>query len=197
MGPFARIISSVAIASMALGAVSAGTVLASATAAEARSDSSNRSDRSDRSDDRGKSGDKSRGQNGKARGKGKGGGASPEVCRASLERLNGIEIYDIAVLAVQGARDALDRAAARLSDDQIPAPSASADAAEALIEDISSRPQDARTRAALRLLDLQLDYLLARDDLAAKENAQSEARQFASRGKAMSGIALSTLSESC
>jgi len=174
MGPFARIVSrvitrflsSAAIASLTLGSVA---LVASTPVAMAKSSNSNSNSNSGNGS-HGNSGDKSHGQNGKALGKAKKAAASgpkPAFCTGGIDSAAGIDVYNYAVTAVAGAQDALQRAAARLDDGQIPGPAATATDAKTLIGQLEAQPWSWKTGSALKVLERQLDSLQARDDLSA------------------------------
>ena len=99
---------------------------------------------------------------------------------------------------IAAARSTTSKGAeARLERDQIPGDSATAEDPRALIAQIRAQPRTLRTQAALRVLDRQLAYLEAREDLAMKHKAQSEAREFAARGKVLGASVRAVLAEKC
>lgn len=203
MGPFARIISSTAICCLATFTTSTAALVSTTSAAEAKpSQAGGGGNRGGGS--RGRSGDRSHGQNGDAHGRwhrnGNGRGAfgpKPGFCAGGIDSASGMDVYDYSVTAVGGARDALQRAAARLDASDIPGPQATTADADALIAQIKAQSWSFRTAAALRVVQRQRDYLEARANLASAQEAQAEARRFASKGIAMSAKAKTTLEEGC
>lgn len=187
MGPVSRFLSSAIVASMTLGAFGTAAVVISTAPAFAKSE---------KGSSRGNSGSRSSAPQGKALGKSKKGG-KPGYCSKQIGDLEGIELYNISVTAVQGAKDALVRAAARLSKSDLPPEEMTAEQIEARIAELRDQWATGQTRAAIKLLKRQLAYVEARADLAAKLEVQAQARQFASRGTAMSNAALALLSENC
>ena len=198
MGPFVRIVSSAAIAGLTLGSASVVTLAATASVAQAKSSNSN--DGNSGGGSRGQSGDRSHGQNGKGYGRGGkngGGGAAPGICGNGLDNASGIDVYNFAVTAVAGAQDALQRAAARLDESQIPGAQATTADADALIASVKAKGFSLSNMAALTVLQRQRDYLQAREDLSAREQARTQARNYAAKGIAMSAAAKATLESDC
>jgi len=196
MAPVVRFISSLAIVAMTLGSVSTLALVASTGEAVAKSSKSSSGGSHGKS-----SSSKSRaGTKGNAYGLSRredGAAQKPGYCSKPIGTLEGIAVYNVAVSAVQGASDALVRAAARLADGEVPAEGATIADAEALIAALNEQPWTQKNRAAVKLLKRQREYLIAREDLEAKKAAQREARSFASTGKAMSGKAISALKSNC
>jgi len=211
MGPVVRILCSIVKSGLALGSAGAVSLAVTAAFAEAApgshgssgssgssrsAGSSNSSGSPGSSVSHGSAASKSHAQIGRALGKAKV-QPSPAFCRGSIDQLNGLEVYNIAVTVVQGAQDAVQRAAARLPDNRIPGPRAKSAEVQSLISQVDAEPWSVTKVARLRLLQRQYEYLVAAEDLAAKQQAQAQARQFASHGIAMSHSAVSTLQSGC
>jgi hypothetical protein len=112
-----------------------------------------------------------------------------------------ITLYNIAVGAVQSAEDSVMRASALLGSGESPSRSETSEDLTARVSRLRdlerSRGMTAEEVQALALLERQLAYVKAVEDLAAKKEAEAEAKLYASRGRKLSAETLAVLREGC